>query len=66
MCHPSLKSLKRLRKELGLQSVRQQNHTVDSALEKIQEIREIYPTVGVREMVRNICHETEGKVKVSK
>ena len=47
----SVASIKRLRQKWGLQSTRQQGHTMELITEAIQNIRKQYPTRGV-EMVR--------------
>ncbi|KAF8583667.1 hypothetical protein K439DRAFT_1661145 [Ramaria rubella] len=60
----SIKSLKRMHGQLGLQSIRQQNHDLDSALPALQHIRARYPKAGLHDMRLHMLHE-EG-VKVSR
>ncbi|KAF8581372.1 hypothetical protein K439DRAFT_1514955 [Ramaria rubella] len=58
-----IKSLKRMRGQLGLQSIRQQNHDLDSALHVLQHVRARYPKAGMRDMkLHMLCEEG---VKVS-
>ncbi|KAF8582346.1 hypothetical protein K439DRAFT_1618322 [Ramaria rubella] len=59
----SIKSLKKMRGQLGLQSIWQQNHDLDSALHALQHVRARYPKAGMRDMKLHILRE-EG-VKVS-
>ena len=53
----SVASIKRLRRKWGLQSTRQQAHTLESIAEAIQNIRIQYPTRGGEMIRKQLCVE---------
>ncbi|KAF8529989.1 hypothetical protein JB92DRAFT_2825664 [Gautieria morchelliformis] len=58
----SLKSLKRMRKILGLQSTRQQAHTLETAAAALLRVRARYPKAGTRDMITQAFREENIKV----
>lgn len=48
-----------MRKQLGLESVRKQNHTVASAGEALDAARVRFPTAGIRELQNIVRAESE-------
>ncbi|KAF8462338.1 hypothetical protein JB92DRAFT_2547437, partial [Gautieria morchelliformis] len=58
----SLTSLKRMRKGLGLESTRQQAHTLDTAAAALLRVRSRYPKAGARDMITHAFREEHIKV----
>ncbi|KAF8527657.1 hypothetical protein JB92DRAFT_3139803 [Gautieria morchelliformis] len=58
----SLTSLKRMRKGLGLESTRQQAHTLDTAAAALLQVRSRYPKAGARDMITHAFREEHIKV----
>jgi len=50
----SVITVRRLRKQYGLKSTRQQKHTLESVYEKVRDIRERFPMRGVRAIRQNL------------
>ncbi|KZT10471.1 uncharacterized protein LAESUDRAFT_755968 [Laetiporus sulphureus 93-53] len=59
----SVKSLKRKRKDWGLESTRQQKQTTETISAAIQDIRQRFPNMGARTMV-NVLRQDYGDIRV--
>jgi hypothetical protein len=55
-------SLKRIRKAMGLKGTRQQNATFETIAPFIKEIRDLFPTMGARQMVTTLRQDYSLKV----